>query len=490
MVIQRLTAKMHMQRPIGYVLVATLLFIGLAGCGGDDENGGGSSPWAQQGERQPPSVEAVVAEFGALPLEARVNGTVRARNQVELYPEVGGTVTAVHAESGDYVEEGQVLVELRDRVFRDRIRQAEADLRIAEADARSARATLAEAEARLARTERLVEREFESEQELESLRAEVESAEASVDQAESRVAQAQAVIEERQEDLRETTVRAPFSGYLGDSEVSVGQRVDTSERLFTLGDFQNVRVRVPIPDRLYGQIQAGQTVNIMPDGQADNPVQAEVSRISPFLSSDSYSARAEIDVVNDEERLLPGMFVQVDIFYGETDQATLIPRSALYENPTTGERGVFVAAELGDEVPIEPTSDSESEEDDKPPLTDPTPTNFVPVDIVAQGRDVAGIRGIDPGDWVVTVGQEMLMRQAEHSDEARIRPMAWERIMSLQRLQDQNVLLDFLERHQQMVEERFRSESPEADTASDSDAEDDATSTLHTERSVGVTPTR
>ena len=478
-----------MQRLIGYIVVAIALFVGTAGCGsGDDENGGGS--WGGGQNQDPPSVEAVIAEFGALPLETRVNGTVRARNQVELYPDVGGTVTAVHAESGDYVEEGQVLVELRDRVFRDRLRQAEADLRIAEADARSARATLTEAQARLARTERLVEREFESEQELESLRAEVESAEATVDQAESRVAQAEAVIEERREDLRETTVRAPFSGYLGDSDVSVGQRVDTSERLFTLGDFQNVRVRVPIPDRLYGQIQAGQTVNIMPDGQADNPVQAEVSRISPFLSSDSYSARAEIDVVNDEERLLPGMFVQVDIFYGETDQATLIPRSALYENPATGEKGVFVAAELGDEVPVEPTADSDGEEDDKPPLTDPTPTNFVPVDIVAQGRDVAGIRGIDPGDWVVTVGQEMLMRQAEHSDEARIRPMAWERIMSLQRLQDQNVLLDFLERHQQMVEERFRSESPESDTASEEEADDDATSTLHTEQSVGVTPTR
>ena len=437
------------------------------------------------GDREPPSVETVLSEFGGLPLQARVSGTVEARNQVQIYPEVSERVTSVYVQSGDYVDAGTPLVQLQDRAYRDRLRQAEAALRVAEADVRAAQATLAEAEARLARTQRLVDQEFESAQTLEQVQAEVESAEAAVDQAEGQVAQAEATVEERRAELEETVVRAPFSGYIGERNVQAGQRVETGTALFMLGNLDEVRVRVPIADRLYSQIRAGQTVEILPNGNEENPVRAQVSRISPFLDSNSYSARAEIDVDNSEQRLLPGMFVQVDILYGESDQATLIPRSALYDNPRTGETGVFVASALGEEMSIEMTSsDSETSASDsaKPALTEPTPMQFQAVEVVAEGREVAGVRGIDPGTWVVTVGQELLMRRGGDVD-ARVRAMEWERIMSLQRLQDQDVLRDFLERQQRMAQERFGHDSPPADSATD-DQSEASSSTLRTARAT------
>jgi hypothetical protein len=231
-------------------------------------------------------------------------------------------------------------------------------------------------------------------------------------------------------------------------------------------------VRVPISDRLYSQIRAGQTVEILPNGNADNAVRAEISRIAPFLDSESYSARAEIDVDNSDQRLLPGMFVQVDIFYGESDQATLIPRSALYDNPRTGEQGVFVASALGEEMPITQTAEQPAEQGDEqssaePVLTEPTPIQFQPVDVVAEGREVAGVRGIDPGTWVVTVGHELLMRRGGDVD-ARVRGMEWERIMSFQRLQDQDVLRDFMERQQRMARERFNNSDDTTDAPADS----------------------
>lgn len=470
-----------MKRIAGYLALVIILVAGTGCSSADDEEGRGG--WGGGGDREPPSVEAVLAEFGGLPLEARVSGTVRAERQVDVYPEISERVERVHVESGEYVEAGAPLVSLRDRAYRDRLRQAEADLRIARADARSARASLAEAEARLSRVERLVEQEFESPQELESVRAQVASAEASVDQAEGRVEQAEAAVEERQEDLQQTVIRAPFSGYIGNREVQEGQRVDTNTLLFVIGDLSTVRIRIPIPDRLFGQIEAGQTVEVRPDGQEDRPLRATVSRISPFLQSDTYSARAEIDMPNEDQRLLPGMFVQVDILYGESEQATLVPRSAIYENPRTGEKGVFTASELSEEVPIERTSEGEEE---RASLTEPTMVRFQPVDIIAEGRDVAGIRGIDPGTWTVTVGQEILMRRGGEVD-ARVRPMDWERIVSLQRLQEQDVLRDFLERQQRMSEERFGTGSTEAtpatnDTTDDASEDEDATSTRYTER--------
>ncbi|PEN05700.1 efflux transporter periplasmic adaptor subunit [Longimonas halophila] len=456
-----------------------------AGC--SSEGGGNAErPGGMAGDREPPSVEAVLSEFGGLPLEARVSGTVQARNQVQVYPEVSERVTNVYAESGDYVEEGEPLVQLNDRSYRDRLRQAEASLRVAQADVRAARATLSEAEARLARTERLVEQEFESTQTLEGVQAEVESAEAAVDQAEGQVAQAEATVQERRAEVEETVVRAPFSGYVGERNVQVGQRVETSAALFTLADLGRVRVQVPISDRIYSQIRAGQTVEILPGGDENNPVRAQVSRISPFLDSDSYSARAEIDVENSEQRLLPGMFVQVDIFYGESEQATLIPRSALYDNPRTGETGVFVASALGEEMSIETTSDQGDSSDARPALTEPTPMQFQAVEVIAEGSEVAGVRGIDSGTWVITVGQELLMERGGDVD-ARVRAMDWERIMSLQRLQDQDVLQDFLERQQRMARERFSGEN-DVPTDSATDEQQPSSSSMRTVRSSSTTP--
>lgn len=472
-----------MKHIVKYIAVVIALGL-LAGCGGADDEGRSGPPGRSTGDQEPPSVETVLSEFGGLPLEARVSGTVQAQNQVELYPEVSERVTDVYVESGDYVEEGAELVQLRDRSYQDRLRQAEASLRIARADERSARASLAEAQARLDRTERLVQQEFESTQQLESVRAEVESAEANVDQAEGQVEQAEATVQERQAELEETVIRAPFSGYVGERSVQIGQRVDTGTLLFTIGSLDQVRVRASISDRLYSQIRKGQRVEVLPDGNADEAVQAEVSRISPFLDSSSYSARVEIDVDNSEQQLRPGMFVEVNIFYGESDQATLIPRSALYNNPRTGENGVFVASELGEEMSIEMTSDGDEETD----LTEPTPMQFQPVDVVAEGREVAGVRGIDPGTWVVTVGQELLMQRGGDVD-ARVRAMEWDRIMSLQRLQDQDVLRDFMERQQRMAQERFSDDRDvPSDSATDADTSASSSSSFRTARSDSSSP--
>jgi hypothetical protein len=162
------------------------------------------------------------------------------------------------------------------------------------------------------------------------------------------------------------------------------------------------------------------------------------------------------------------MFVEVDVAYGESQQATIIPLSAIYQDPTTGARGVFLAPTLGTEVPVEmPTSYSA---DDPPPLTQPTPTTFREVSILAEGEQTAGVRGIQPGDWVVTVGQNLLSSSTEDRVDARVRPMTWSRLMSLQRMQDTDLLYDVLERQQRMAKRRFGSDSTAPDSVESSAA--------------------
>ena len=441
----------------------------LTGCGSSGEEDG---PQRRRGgsDNSTPSVEAVQARDGTLPLEERMSGTVRARNQVAIYPELSEPVVAVEAQTGDYVKAGDALVRLRRETYEQQVRQAKASVRTAEAEANGAKARLRELEAQLKRTERLAEQDFESEQQLESLRAQVEQAKASYERAQAQVERAEATLEERETALQQTVVRAPISGYVGQRNVEVGQRVDPSTRLYVMGDLDAVKVRVEVTDRMFGRIQPGQTARIHVP-QKDTVLAASVTRMSPFLSDESYSAEAEIEVPNEDRILNPGMFVEVDVAYGESQRATIVPLSALYEDPATDTRGVFVAPTLGTEIPVD-VPDS-FDEDDPPPLTPPTPTTFREVEILAEGRQTAGVRGIEPGDWVVTVGQNLLANDTGERVDARVRPLPWSRLLSLQRLQDTDLLNRVLERQQRLAKQRFGDDSAPDDTSQSSTTQEE-----------------
>ncbi|HHP7236921.1 efflux RND transporter periplasmic adaptor subunit [Longibacter sp.] len=450
-------------------LVAAL-FVGvgiMTGCGssGDDDARGGNQGWGGDRGGKTPSVEAVQARFGALPLRERMSGTVYARNQVQIYPEIGARVVAVNVQNGDRVRAGEPLIRLESDTYEQRVKQARASLRIARANATSAEARLKELQSQLRRAERLAENQFQSEQELESLRAQVQGAEADLEQARGQVEQAEATLDERRSDLSRTVVRAPISGSVGQRNVQVGQRIGPETRIFTMGDLETVRVEIGISDRMMGKIEPGQTAQITAPSLGDTVITAAVTRISPFLSNDSFSAEAEIEVPNSGGALRAGMFVKVDVLYGESQEATLVPLAALYEDPETGARGVFVAPTLGTEVPV-PSPDSYNE-DEAPALSAPTPTTFKQVEILAEGQATAGVNGIEPGQWVITVGQNLLSTASGERTDARVRAMPWSRLMALQRLQDTDLLDRIMKRQREAARQRFGTASTDRDSAAD-----------------------
>lgn len=423
------------------VLMALLL---LSACSRAESNGSSSEGADENGIA---AVEVVRAVSGALPLEKRFTGTVRARNQVVIYSEIAAPVLRVAAENGDYVQEGQPLVYLRDTEYREQLSQAEASLQVAVAESNQSEAVLTELQGRLARTEELAERQFQSEQELQAIQAQVNAAAASHQQALARIEQARATVEERQEALRRTVVRAPISGHVGQRNVEVGMRVDSGTQLYTIGDLSNVRVTVAVSDEILGQIEPGQTALVSAPTLGERMIRAEISRISPFLQAGSFSADAQIDVPNDEGLLRPGMFVTVDVHYGESQQATLIPLAALYEDPNSGAIGVYTAPLLGEEVPVEMPETFDA--DNPPPTSEPTRVSFQRVTVLAEGREMAGVQGVQVGEWVVTVGQNLLTNQQNEDVQARARPVPWERVVNLQRLQDQDLLREFMRRQQE-----------------------------------------
>ena len=420
-----------------FAVLGGVLLLAACGSGNQDE---------EEEEAPVPAVEVVQARYGALPLQEQLSGTVRAAGQVQVYPERSGRLVSVSAQNGDFVQEGEVLARINAQASQAQLSQARASLESAKAQAQEAKANLEELRSQFQRTKKLAEKGMVSEQTLESQRAQLQSAEASYQQAKAQVQQARGTIDERAEALGQTVVRAPISGHVGQRNAEVGMQASGQTPLFVIGDLSKVQVEVPVTQEMLGRIQEGQTAHITATGLRDSMVTAEVSRISPFLESGTYSAEAEIDVPNENGQLRPGMYVDVEVSYGESQKATLVPMSALYENPNTGRRGVYVAPSLGEELQVR----NSTSEDELAPLVGPVPMRFQPVEVVAEGGQVAGVRGVEPDTWVVVVGQHLLEGGGgeESPSEARARPVSWARIVDLQSLQQQDLLRQFMEKQQ------------------------------------------
>lgn len=430
----------------------TVLPLFVFACGGAGSNRAVSRPV--------PLVEAVPARFGTLPIEETVPGTVRARNQVAIRPEIAGRVVEVMVQSGEAVAPGQALVRLDGTEPRERLRQAEADVRLAEASAEAAAARRAELAARVARTRTLAGEQLVSAQEVETLEAQLAAVRASADEATARVEQARATVEERRSELAKSVVRAPVGGRLGERQVEVGMRVDPSTLLFVVGDLDRLIVEVTLTEEMLAHVEVGQAVSIEPRSSAGEPVRAELVRISPFLSAESFTTRGEIEVDNRAGRLRPGMFVTVRILVGESRHSTLVPVAALWQDPASGEQGIYVVEDAaGLEEPAEPAPRGASRAALESP-EESRSVSFRRVELLAEGHGVAGVSGVAEGEWVVTIGQHLLGEElgagpasdgVPRGAGVRVRPLAWERVRELQALQDEDLLEGFLDKQRKVA---------------------------------------
>src|SRR5690625_2516416 len=142
-----MTSQTSPLRPALLLLTSFLLVV--QGCSSEDQRQSSSF------NRVIPAVEAVEARYGTLPLEERLSGIVEAGNQVEIYPRISAPVHEVYVQNGDVVEGGEPLIRLDARDYRERVSQAQANLRISEAQTRQAEERLNEVRNQLRRQKKI-----------------------------------------------------------------------------------------------------------------------------------------------------------------------------------------------------------------------------------------------------------------------------------------------------------------------------------------------
>ena len=184
-------------------------------------------------------------------------------------------------------------------------------------------------------------------------------------------------------------IKAPFAGKLGISQVNPGQFMNSGYPVTTLQKLDPIYVNFSLPQQEFSKIVLGQTVSLTLDSYPDNIFTGKITTINPLIDNDTRNIQVQATMNNSDNKLLPGMFAQVNLDVGEPLSCLTLPQTAISYNP------------YGDIVYVVTPSDKKDAQGNS--LLTATQA-FVKVGNT-RGDQVAILSGIKEGDIVVTSGQ-------------------------------------------------------------------------------------
>jgi len=359
-----------------------------------------------RGEAQVIAVETAPVARRSITDVAFYTGTLQSGSQFMLAPKAGGRLRSLAVDIGDQVERGQVIAQLDDEEFVQAVAEQRAAVEVAEAQLEDAEAQLAVRRRSYERVADLRRRSLASESEDDLARSEADAAAANVRVAQAQLAQREAVLRGAEIRLSYTRIRAEWNGqggdnvrYVGERFVDEGANVSANEPIISVIDLDALRAVTFVTDRDFARLRVGQVTRVRSDARPGEQFEGTVERIAPLLREDSRQARVEILIENDERRLSPGFFVNVEVDVERIDNALVVPRDAVTRHG--GQTGVFL---LDDDF-----EGNEAE------------VRWVPVVEGVRTADVVQILDPSISGRVVTLGQHRL------SDGSKVRLVSVER---------------------------------------------------------------
>lgn len=142
--------------------------------------------------------------------------------------------------------------------------------------------------------------------------------------------------------LEDTTIRAPFDGYVSARPVSVGEYVATSSSVATVVRIGTLKLQLQTPEKSAAGLKVGMPVTARVAAYGGRDFQGFTSAINPVVSSDSRAFVVEARFNNSENTLRPGMFASARVLLPGTELAVFVPKSAIVRDRTTDSNQVFI----------------------------------------------------------------------------------------------------------------------------------------------------
>ena len=295
------------------------------------------SSFAQQGGAPAPKVSVHTVQMQAVNFSEILPGRVSAMRQAHVRPQVQGIIKQRLFKEGAMVEAGEQLYQIDDAVY-------QAALQAAEADLLTAKANLGAVEARAKRYEKLLADQAVSQQDVDDIEAEKKQALAQIEVA-------KAAVEVAKLNVEYCKVYAPIGGRIGRALVTEGSlvTVNQAQQLATITQLDPIYVDIQQSAQQVYDLRSKLNTNsdvavkLHVNGQLAPQYQGVLKFSEVTVSQSTGAATLRAEFSNQQETLLPGMFVEAQIEMG-SQQVLLVPQRASVRQ-ADGSLVVFVVDE-------------------------------------------------------------------------------------------------------------------------------------------------
>lgn len=287
------------------------------------------------------AIKTAAATKQSVPLTLSAVGNVVTYETVSIRSRIDSQVTGVHFKDGDEVKAGDLLFELDDKSLRAQAAQLEANI------ARD-RAQLENAKHQYDRASALATKGF-------ATKATTDDSTANVAVAQASLKASQAALDSVRVQLGYTRITAPISGRTGTINVTLGNNVkaNDTQSMVTINQLKPIRVQASLPQQYFQSLRDAMakgpvtvTVTKQNDTNASNAIgTGTLDYIDNAVDATTGTFATRAGFANDDERLLPGMFVNVSLTLGD-EEALTIPEVAVQH----GQAGDYVYVVQGDKA--------------------------------------------------------------------------------------------------------------------------------------------
>lgn len=300
-------------------------------------------------------------------------GTLQPRRYVDVGAQASGQIQKIHAEVGDVVKEGQLLVEIDPSTQKAKLDAGRFSIENLKAQLQEQRAQHELARQKYQRQQNLVAGGATREEDVQTARAELKATQARIDMFQAQIRQAEASLRSDQAELGYTRIYAPMAGTVVALDARAGQTLNAQQQtplILRIAKLSPMTVWAEVSEADIGHVKPGMQAYFTTLSGGARRWQSTVRQIlpvppkpldqsgqgsgggSPSSSGKSGSARVVLytvllDVDNADNALMAEMTTQVFFVAGAAKDVLTAPVSALQNGATAGSQRVRVVAKNG-----------------------------------------------------------------------------------------------------------------------------------------------
>lgn len=313
--------KLKINRPLAGLAIVFAGLALLASCGpSKEEKEDQAQTVAQENAIDTPAVQLVTVKKGKLTSTITIPGELTPYLQTSLYSKINSYVKNLLVDIGSQVHTGQLLAVLEAPEINSQLEEAKSHIQQNRATFLASKATYD----RLYSTSKTPGTVAAND--LEQARAKMESDSANVEAAKSQYREVEA-------NLQYLQIRAPFDGVITVRNINLGAYVGpqsgSNQPLLVEEDHKHLRLVVSVPENFTAGLNDKDIVSFTVKELQREKFKAKVDRLAGSIDEKLRSERLEMDVYNDNNKLLPNMYADVTVPIPDRDSAYIIPKTAL-----------------------------------------------------------------------------------------------------------------------------------------------------------------